>query len=115
MTIDYNFLSMLHNKEYGTKYPDGFSMIADLYDKLHGAGGVADRLNVNKKSIYNFMKKNELKTQPRGRERFTSKKIAILEALKTTPNMPRQGIVALAGSSVSLVKYYVNRGKKHER
>jgi len=112
MTIDYNFLSMRHNKEYGTEYQDGKAMVADLYAKLGSAYGVADRLIINHKSVYNFMKKHGMKTQPRGRERFTDKKDIILETLRITPNMPRQEIAALAGSSVSLVKYYVNRRRK---
>lgn len=111
MTIDYNFLSQRYNRDHGTKYRDGVAMIADLYDKLGGAYAVADRLIINHKSIYNFMNKTGLTIQPRGRERITPKKTAVLMAIKKHPDFSHRAISEITGVSEELVRYYRRRNK----
>jgi len=116
MTIDYEFLAERHNIEHGTRYKSGKAMIEDLYDRLNGAYGVADRLVINHKSVYHFMQRHGIPTIPRGkRERITPKKTAVLRALKKNPDLPCSQIAIDLGVSGSIVRHHRGRMMKNER
>lgn len=109
MTIDWNFLSQRYNRDHGTKYQDGVAMVADLYDQLGGAYGVADKLVVNHGSIYNFMRRHGLTTQPRGRERDTPKNAAAIKMITNHPEATNITMARMAGISDILISYYKRR------
>lgn len=110
VTIDYDFLAKRYNRDHGTKYRSGIHMVSDLYEK-YGAYGVANRLIVNHKSIYNFLKKNGSETFPRGsRKRMTDKKDRVLKAINHgTARKTLEQIARECGVSESLVRYYKKR------